>query len=161
MRRAGATVRYVQLDVRDGEAVARLLDGLYLEYGRIDGVIHGAGVIEDRRVEDKTTESFDRVYGTKVDGALALVRGLRPEELKFFVLFCSVAGRFGNAGQCDYAAANETLDALALQLDRVWPGRVVSINWGPWNTGMASAGIQERFAARGVQLVPPGGGRPA
>jgi len=161
MRRAGATVRYVQVDVRDSGAVERLIDGLYREHGRIDAVIHGAGVIEDRLIEDKTPESFDRVFGTKVDGALALAGCLRSEDLKLFVLFASVAGRFGNPGQCDYAAANETLNALALQLDRVWPGRVVAINWGPWNAGMASAEVQGRFAARGVQLVAPEGGRPA
>jgi NAD(P)-dependent dehydrogenase (short-subunit alcohol dehydrogenase family) len=161
VRQAGATVRYVQVDVRDETAFGRLLDDLYLEYGRIDGVIHGAGVIEDRRIEDKTPESYDRVFGTKVDGALILARKLRPEGLKFFVLFASVAGRFGNAGQCDYTAANETLNALALHLDRAWPGRVVSINWGPWQAGMATASVQQRFAARGVQLVSPGGGRPA
>ncbi|MEK7282580.1 MAG: SDR family NAD(P)-dependent oxidoreductase, partial [Acidobacteriota bacterium] len=160
-RQAGASVRYAQVDVRDAGAFGRLIDDLYLEYGRIDGVIHGAGVIEDRRIEDKTPESFDRVFGTKVDGALVLARRLRPEGLKLFVLFASVAGRFGNAGQCDYTAANETLNALALQLDRAWPGRVVAINWGPWQAGMASADVQERFAARGVQLVSPGGGRPA
>jgi len=161
IRRAGANVRYAQVDVRDAVALGRLVDDLYLEHGRIDGVIHGAGVIEDRRIEDKTPESFDRVFGTKIDGALALAGRIRPEGLKLFALFASVAGRFGNAGQCDYAAANETLNALALRLDRSWPGRVVSINWGPWQTGMASSDVQQRFAARGVQLVSPAGGRAA
>jgi acyl transferase domain-containing protein/NAD(P)H-dependent flavin oxidoreductase YrpB (nitropropane dioxygenase family) len=161
MRRAGATVRYEPVDARDDQAFGRLIDDLYRDYGRIDAVIHGAGVIEDKRIEDKTPASFDRVFGTKVDGALTLARRLRPEDLKLFVLFASVAGRFGNAGQCDYAAANETLNALALHLDRLWPGRVLSINWGPWRSGMASAEVQERFAARGVQLVSPAGGRPA
>jgi len=161
IRRAGANVRYAQVDVRDAVALGRLVDDLYLEHGRIDGVIHGAGVIEDRRIEDKTPESFDRVFGTKIDGALALAGRIRPEGLKLFALFASVAGRFGNAGQCDYAAANETLNALALLLDRSWPGRVVSINWGPWQTGMASSDVQQRFAARGVQLVSPAGGRAA
>jgi acyl transferase domain-containing protein/NAD(P)H-dependent flavin oxidoreductase YrpB (nitropropane dioxygenase family)/NAD(P)-dependent dehydrogenase (short-subunit alcohol dehydrogenase family) len=161
MRRAGATVRYEPVDARDERAFSRLIDDLYRDYGRIDAVIHGAGVIEDKLIEDKTPASFDRVFGTKVDGALTLARRLRPEDLKLFALFASVAGRFGNAGQCDYAAANETLTALALHLDRAWPGRVLSIHWGPWRSGMASAEVQERFAARGVQLVSPAGGRPA
>ena len=161
MRRAGATVRYEQVDARDDRAFGRLIGDLYRDYGRIDAVVHGAGVIEDKLIEDKTPESFDRVFGTKVDGALTLARRVRPEDLKLFVMFASVAGRFGNPGQCDYAAANETLTALALHLDRSWPGRVLSIHWGPWRSGMASAEVQERFAARGVQLVSPAGGRPA
>ena len=161
MRRAGATVRYEQVDARDDKAFGRLIGDLYRDYGRIDAVVHGAGVIEDKLIEDKTPESFDRVFGTKVDGALTLARRVRPEDLKLFVMFASVAGRFGNPGQCDYAAANETLTALALHLDRSWPGRVLSIHWGPWRSGMASAEVQERFAARGVQLVSPAGGRPA
>jgi NAD(P)-dependent dehydrogenase (short-subunit alcohol dehydrogenase family) len=161
MRRAGATVRYEQVDARDDLAFGRLIDDLYRDYGRIDAVLHGAGVIEDKLIEDKTPESFDRVFGTKVDGALTLARRVRPEDLKLFAMFASVAGRFGNPGQCDYAAANETLTALALHLDRSWPGRVLSIHWGPWRSGMASAEVQERFAARGVQLVSPAGGRPA
>ncbi|HEU4403438.1 MAG TPA: SDR family oxidoreductase, partial [Candidatus Polarisedimenticolia bacterium] len=162
LERAGATVRYAQVDVRDEQAVKRLLDDLYATYGRIDGVIHGAGVIEDRLVEDKTDESFDRVFDTKVDGAVSLARWLRPESLRFFVLFASVAGRFGNRGQADYAAANEALNSLALDLDARWPARVVAVNWGPWaKTGMASAEVQRRFVERGVQVISPAGGRRA
>jgi KR domain len=76
------------------------------------------------------------------------------------VFFSSVAGRFGNRGQSDYAAANEVLNKLAVYLDGQWPGRVVSMNWGPWlKTGMVSAEVQREFEARGVSLIPPMTGR--
>jgi NAD(P)-dependent dehydrogenase (short-subunit alcohol dehydrogenase family) len=124
--------------------------------------MHGAGVIEDRLLVDKVPESFDRVFDTKVTSAFVLSRTLRPEALKFLVFFSSVAGRCGNRGQSDYAAANEVMNKLAIVLDHQWPGRVVSINWGPWaRTGMVSAEAQRQFAARGIPLIEPQAGRRA
>ena len=55
-------------------------------------MIHGAGLIKDKLIREKTPESFDRVLGTKVDGALNLIRLVRPEALKFAALFSSIAG---------------------------------------------------------------------
>jgi acyl transferase domain-containing protein/NAD(P)H-dependent flavin oxidoreductase YrpB (nitropropane dioxygenase family)/NAD(P)-dependent dehydrogenase (short-subunit alcohol dehydrogenase family) len=159
MQQAGATVHYYQVDVRDERAFGHLIDEIYRLYGRVDGVIHGAGVIEDKLLEDKAPDSFDRVLDTKVVSAFVLSRKLQPDLLKFLVFFSSVSGRFGNRGQGDYAAANEVLNKLALYLDRQWQGRVVSINWGPWEqTGMVSAEVQRQFAERGVQMIPPQAG---
>ncbi len=160
MRESGATVRYIQLDVRDEDAFGKCIDDLYTTYGRLDGVIHGAGVIEDKLLAEKTVDSFARVFDTKVAGAFLLGRKLRPESLKFLVFFSSVAGRFGNRGQGDYAAANEVLNKLAVYLDRRWSARVVAINWGPWGkTGMVSGEVERRFIERGVQVIPPAAGR--
>jgi NAD(P)-dependent dehydrogenase (short-subunit alcohol dehydrogenase family) len=160
-RAAGATVEYHALDVRDGERFGRLIDDLYERFGRIDGVVHGAGVIEDRRLADKTLASFAYVFRTKVDSAWTLARKLRPDRLKFLVFFGSVAGRFGNAGQVDYSAANEVLNKLAGDLRRRWPARVVCINWGPWDGGMVSDGLRQLYAARGIGLIPVAAGTQA
>ena len=122
LRKHGATVEYAQVDVCDPGALAGVIDGWRARYGDIVGLIHGAGLIKDKLIRHKTVESFDRVLGTKLDGALNLVRLARPEALKFAVLFSSIAGRFGNVGQSDYAAANEILNKLALWLDRRCPG---------------------------------------
>lgn len=154
LQRSGATVEYHALDVRDGDALAALIDDVYRRLGRLDGVIHGAGVVEDRLIKDKTVDSLRRVVSTKLDSAFVLSRSLRPQSLKFLVFFSSVSGRFGNRGQGDYAAANEVLNKLAALLDRDWPGRVVSINWGPWDAGMVSDELRQQFAQRGVSLVP-------
>lgn len=162
LRQVGARVAYHTVDVRDAAAFGALIEGIYQAQGRLDGVIHGAGIIEDKLLEDKTPDSFDRVFDTKVDSAFVLTRHLRPDSLKFLVFFSSVAGCFGNRGQSDYAAANEILNKLAVYLDTQWPGRVVSINWGPWaKTGMASDEVQRQFAERGVNLIPPSAGRRA
>jgi NAD(P)-dependent dehydrogenase (short-subunit alcohol dehydrogenase family) len=132
-----------------------VLDDVYRRFGSIEGVIHGAGVIQDKLIRDKTPESYDCVFGTKVESALILSRRLKFEQLKFCVFFASVAGRFGNRGQCDYAAANEVLSKLAVDLDRRWPGRVVSIAWGPWSTiGMVSE-LEQHLGQRGLQMISP------
>jgi acyl transferase domain-containing protein/NAD(P)H-dependent flavin oxidoreductase YrpB (nitropropane dioxygenase family)/NADP-dependent 3-hydroxy acid dehydrogenase YdfG len=156
LHRAGARVHYYPLDVRDRTAFGAFIDGIYTSFGRLDGVIHGAGVIEDKLIQDKPAESFDRVFDTKVDSAFVLSRKLRPEGLKFLIFFSSVTARFGNRGQGDYAAANEVLNKLAVCLDRSWPGRVVAINWGPWDTGgMVSPEVRKQFTGRGVELLSP------
>jgi NAD(P)-dependent dehydrogenase (short-subunit alcohol dehydrogenase family) len=160
MKRAGARVHYYQAEVRDERAFGDLIDEIYRAFGRLDGVIHGAGVIEDKLIKDKALDSFDRVFDTKADSAFILSRKLQSASLKFLVFFSSVAGRFGNRGQSDYAAANEVLNKLAIYLDRLWPGRVVSLNWGPWaTTGMVSPEVRRQFAERGVHLIPPSVGR--
>ena len=142
-----SSVRYHSVDVSEAEAVRRVIEDIHDRWGRIDGVIHGAGVLEDRMLADKTPESFDRVFRTKVDGARGLAAALQGRPpLRFFALFGSVSGVFGNPGQVDYAAANDALDTLA----RMWDGRVahrvVSLDWGPWaSTGMST--FPARFSA--------------
>lgn len=156
LQKLGGVVHYEATDVRDAEAFGSFIDGIYERFGRLDGVIHAAGVIEDKLVLDKTAESFDRVFDTKVNSAFTLARKLHPENLKFLVFFTSVAGRFGNRGQGDYAAANEVLNKLAVALDRTWPGRVVAMNWGPWDSpGMVSEEVRRQFVERGVELISP------
>jgi NAD(P)-dependent dehydrogenase (short-subunit alcohol dehydrogenase family)/acyl carrier protein len=157
IRAAGSTVDYRSIDVRDSVAFGSLIEELNAT-GGITGVIHGAGVIEDKLLRDKTTESFDRVFGTKVDSALTLVRKLDSSKLKFFALFASITSHYGNRGQSDYAAANEVLSKLACDLDRKWKGRVVSIGWGPWaEVGMVAA-LEKHLLARGLKLIEPAHG---
>jgi NAD(P)-dependent dehydrogenase (short-subunit alcohol dehydrogenase family) len=153
-QRAGSTVEYHSLDVRDADAFGRLIDRLYERFGKIDGVIHGAGIIEDRRIRDKSDESFANVWRTKVDSALTLAAKLRPESLQFLVFFSSVSGRFGNAGQVDYSAANEFLNKLADHLSCRWPTNVVSINWGPWDGGMVTDELRRMYATVGLDMIP-------
>ncbi|HUK55202.1 MAG TPA: SDR family NAD(P)-dependent oxidoreductase [Nitrospiria bacterium] len=161
LQSTGAKVEYLQVDVRDAAAMQTVINDIYRRHGRLDGVISAAGIIEDKLIEEKTPQSLDRVMDTKVDGAFNLIRAIRPEQLKFFVFFGSVAGRFANRGQGDYGASNEILNKLALHLDRTWRARVVSLNWGPWESGMASTEVQRQFAERGVQVIPPPLGRAA
>lgn len=161
LQQAGATVDYRALDVRDEAAMAGLMASIYQQYGRLDGVLQGAGIIEDKRLVDKQPASFERVFDTKADSTFLLARYLRPESLKLMLLFASVAGRTGNQGQADYAAANEVVNRLAWWMQQQWPQtRVLSVNWGPWAiTGMASDEVNRQFIARGVIPIPPDAGR--
>lgn len=151
---AGGRVGYTALDVRDIDAFAAHIEALYQRHGRIDGVIHGAGVIEDKLLPQKTAESFQRVFDTKVRGALMLYKHLR-EDVRFVVFFSSVASAFGNRGQIDYASANDVLDKIAHALRSRFQGRILSVNWGPWaGTGMVSAELEREYARQGIGLIP-------
>ena len=151
---AGGSLHYTRLDVRDGKAFLAFIDSVYERRGRIDGVIHGAGVVEDKLVRDKTDESFGRVFDTKVGGALALRKRIR-DDVKFVVFFSSVASAFGNRGQVDYASANDVLDKLAYSWQQRIAGRVLSVNWGPWaDTGMVSESLKNEYQRKGIGLIP-------
>jgi acyl transferase domain-containing protein/NAD(P)H-dependent flavin oxidoreductase YrpB (nitropropane dioxygenase family) len=154
-----ASVHYSTVDVRDPASVTALVNDVYRRHGRLDGIVHGAGLLADRLLVDKTAEDFTQVWETKVNGARALVEAARG-DLRFLVLFGSVAGVFGNRGQADYSAANDALDTLA----RIWTpracGRVVAVDWGPWaafenGTGMVSAELEREYARRGIGLIEP------
>ena len=164
---AGAKVDYHTADMGDPAQVGAVVAKVLALYPRLHGVIHGAGVIEDKRINDKTPDSWNRVVLPKVLGALALARALDAAPPTFFSVFASVAGRFGNSGQTDYAAANEVLNRLAAQLGARWTqARVVAVNWGPWastrhGAGMVSDAVRLKFEAQGVTLVDPKGGAEA
>lgn len=155
------SAHYSSVDVRDPAAVATLVDGVYQRHGRLDGIVHGAGVLADRLLADKTIEGFARVWDTKVGGARALTEAAR-DDLSFLVLFGSVSGVFGNRGQADYSAANDALDTLA----RIWAARthsrVLAVDWGPWaandETGMVSAELTREYSRRGIGLIEPDDG---
>ena len=159
LRRTGAKVEYHSVDVRNEAAFGALIDGIYAEHGRLDVVIHGAGIIEDKLIRDKTPESFDRVVHTKADAVYVLSRKLRPESLQCLLLMSSVTAAFGNRAQADYAAANGIMNGLSVLLSGQWPARVVAMNWGPWgSSGMVSEEVRQQFLSRGIQMVPLDGG---
>ena len=152
---AGVKVSYHAVDVRDAAALSRVVGSVYDRHGRLDGIVHGAGVIEDRLLADKTSESFRRVFDTKVGAAHTLVGAVR-EPYPFLVLFTSVSGAFGNKGQVDYAAANDALAALAWSLTSQQYGPVVAVDWGPWaGSGMVTPQLHREYVRRGVGLVDP------
>lgn len=163
---SGAKVEYRAVDVTDEQGMAAMLDDIYKVHGRIDGVVHGAGIIEDKFLADITSESWSRVVNTKVVGLLLLQKYLKADVLKFLIVFSSVAGRYGNSGQSNYATANELMNRLCSQIHRLWENkvRVGALCWGPWGktkfgTGMVTESTEEKFARHGVFLVDADTGR--
>jgi NAD(P)-dependent dehydrogenase (short-subunit alcohol dehydrogenase family) len=124
------------------------------DYGTVTGVIHGAGVLADKLIEKKTTADFDRVCSTKINGIDALLKCVNPKKLTHLLLFSSAAGFYGNAGQSDYAAANESLNRIALLFKQKNPKcHVTSFNWGPWEGGMVTPELKRLFEERNVEVI--------
>lgn len=153
LRSFGATAHYHSVDVSDAKAVGDLY--LQLDQSKIVGIVHGAGVLADKTIADKTVDDFAWVYDVKVQGMGALLTGVDVGQLKMLIFFSSVAARTGNAGQSDYAAANEVLNRVAHSVKQRHPEVCVrSIGWGPWQGGMVSPELQRHFETRGIGLIP-------
>ena len=127
-------------DVTSASDVDRLIAGILREHGRLDGVIHAAGITRDNFLLRKSASEFAEVLPPKVNGAMHLDRATKDLPLDFFLLFSSAAGVTGNVGQGDYAAANAFLDAFAEERQRLVArgersGRTLAIDWPLWRDG--------------------------
>ncbi|AFA74817.1 polyketide-type polyunsaturated fatty acid synthase PfaA [Gordonia polyisoprenivorans VH2] len=150
-------VRYVSADIADAESVSAALAPLRAE---ITAVVHGAGVLADAPLMSKTRDQIRSVFAPKLLGLGALLDALSADAddspLRSLVLFTSVAGLYGNAGQADYAVANEALVRFAARWKARHPDRhVTAIDWGAWDAGMVDETLRAHFVARGVILLPP------
>ncbi|NMB75009.1 MAG: SDR family oxidoreductase, partial [Myxococcales bacterium] len=155
IRREGAEAYYLPADVTDVAALSQAVRGIREHQGHLDLVVHAAGLEHSQLLARKTAEDFDRIFGVKADGLHALLRAC-GEDKPVLVMFGSVAGRFGNAGQTDYAAANDLLAHCAWALPRLRGMRAVTLAFSGWGgVGMATRGsIPEQLKAAGVDLIP-------
>jgi acyl carrier protein len=163
VKRAGGEAVYVAADVTEGKKLGATLDEVRRAWGPIRGIVHGAGVIADKLVADKTEDQVQKVMSTKVHGLRALLTATAADPIAGIVMFSSVAGRTGNRGQCDYAMANEILNAVACAeaARRKAAGHqciVRSLGWGPWEAGMVTPALKAHFEKLGVPLVSLAGG---
>ncbi len=152
---AGGSARYRSASVVDPAAVATVLDETRRDWGPIKALIHGAGVLADRKIADQTDAQFDAVFDTKIEGLRVLLAALKPDPLAVLCLFSSVSARCGNNGQSVYAMANEVLNKVAWAEARARGDVLVkSLGWGPWEGGMVKPQLRAHFAKLGVPMIP-------
>ena len=154
IRNAGGRAEYVSADVTDAKKLKSAIAPVVKNFGPVTGIIHGAGVLADKLIEKKTSEDFDAVCSTKINGIDALLKSINPKKLTHLLLFSSAAGFYGNAGQSDYAVANEALNRIALLFKQNNPKcHVTSFNWGPWEGGMVTPELKRLFEERNVEVI--------
>jgi NAD(P)-dependent dehydrogenase (short-subunit alcohol dehydrogenase family)/acyl carrier protein len=115
---SGIEATYHTCDVTDPEAVRAVMGEVAGRYGRIDGIIHGAGVLRDGLLSQMTPDDFSMVTDVKFLGAWNLFSAAEGTGLRFFVALSSAASIQGNPGQANYAAANRMMSALLSALRR-------------------------------------------
>ena len=154
LRDSGVDVRVEVADITDFSAVDELLARIDADMPPLGGVVHCVGVLSDGAIENQTWKRFEKVMWPKVLGAWHLHQATRTKDLDFFVLFSSVTGVVGNAGQSNHAAANSFLDQLAAHRRTLGlPGQ--SIAWGAWS-GIGEAEEQRQRVEQQLAQVGTG-----
>ncbi|MER6016431.1 type I polyketide synthase [Streptomyces bluensis] len=151
----GARVTLAACDLTDRDEVRALIDGIP-EDTPLTGIVHAAGIPANGVLADLTPRHLADALAAKARAADLLHELTADRDLGLFVLFASVAGVLGNAGQAAYAAANAHLDALA-QHRRAAGLPATSVAWGPWaGDGMAAdRAAEERIRRSGLRPLPP------
>ncbi|MFO1140203.1 MAG: SDR family NAD(P)-dependent oxidoreductase [Paracoccus sp. (in: a-proteobacteria)] len=152
----GAEVLAIRADVTSPEDMARAVAETRARFGNVDVVLHAAGVIRDSLIAGKTDDDAWDVLAPKLLGTRALIAALEGHPAVLTVLFASTSSVIAPAGQADYVAANEYLNAVARSAPKAL-GRVVAVNWGVW----ADAGMAARAMGLDTALtLPAPEGRP-
>ncbi len=140
LEKMGAEVLYVPADVSKFEDVLKVVNECKSRFGKLNGIIHSAGVLRDSFLRNKTIEEMAAVLAPKLFGTMHLDEITKDIDLDFFVTFSSLAAVGGNAGQCDYSYANHFMDSFAFRRDQLKnnaqrSGKTISLNWSLWADG--------------------------
>ncbi len=144
---SGIKYSYLKADISDANQAEILINGIIEAHGKLDGIFHCAGGLNDELLINKNLATLPKVLAPKTDGSLYLDEASKRADIKFFVLFSSVTAVMGNMGQTDYGYANSVLDGFAetrnqLVRDKQRSGTTISINWPLWLDGGMSANEQ-------------------
>ena len=163
VRFAGGTANYLSVNITDADAVAKAISQVREQSGRIDVLLHAAGLDRSRSLSDKDAREFDLVFDVKSDGFFNLLHAIGDMPLGATVVFSSIAARFGNPGQTDYSAANDLLCKITSSFRNTRPTtRGIAIDWTAWGgIGMATRGsIPKVMEMAGIDMLSPDAGVP-
>jgi acyl transferase domain-containing protein/NAD(P)-dependent dehydrogenase (short-subunit alcohol dehydrogenase family) len=163
VRTAAGTAHYFSVNLTDEKAVATVIDQIRKRHGRIDVLLHAAGLDRSRSLLEKHTAEFDLVFDVKADGFFNLLHAIGDMPLAATVAFSSIAGRFGNPGQTDYSSGNDLLCKITSSFRTTRPAtRGIAIDWTAWGgIGMATRGsIPKVMEMAGIDMLPPDAGVP-
>jgi len=163
VRAAGGTAYYASVDITKPDDVQKVIDQVRQRNGRIDVLLHAAGLERSHFLPDKDPHEFDLVFDVKSDGWFNLMRAIGDMPVGATVAFSSIAARFGNGGQTDYSAANDLLCKIASNFRTTRPQtRAIAIDWTAWGgIGMATRGsIPKMMEQAGIDMLPPEAGIP-
>ncbi|BCJ94412.1 hypothetical protein acsn021_19810 [Anaerocolumna cellulosilytica] len=139
-------VQYIQGNVSDYPTLLKVFETARKTYGKIDAVIHCAGIIDSQHISirSKSEASIRQVLFPKINGTRNL--GILAEDfhVKKVILFSSLAALSGvtGVGFSDYAAANAFMDAYAESYHLKAGYKILSVNWPVWEkTGMSGRGL--------------------
>jgi len=163
VRTAGGTAHYFSVNLTDADAVAKIIQQIRERSNHIDVLLHAAGIERSHFLPDKDSREFDLVFDVKSDGWFHLLHAIGDMPLGATVAFSSIAGRFGNAGQTDYSAANDLLCKITSSFRTTRPAtRGIVVDWTAWGgIGMATRGsIPKMMELAGIDMLPPEAGIP-
>jgi NAD(P)-dependent dehydrogenase (short-subunit alcohol dehydrogenase family) len=163
VRGAGGAAHYFSVNLTDAEAVAKIIQHVRERSGRIDVLLHAAGMERSHALPDKEAREFDLIFDVKSEGWFNLLHAIGDMPLGATVAFSSIAGRFGNPGQTDYSSANDLLCKMTSSFRTTRPAtRGIAIDWTAWGgIGMATRGsIPKVMEMAGIDMLAPEAGVP-
>ncbi|MCL2887930.1 MAG: SDR family NAD(P)-dependent oxidoreductase [Elusimicrobia bacterium] len=156
LRELGSEVEYYQCDVMNGTQMKEVVTKIKAKGGRVDGLIHFAGLERSKLVTDKTLEEFFRIFDVKATSGAAFLALNLVKDSGLYACATSIAGKYGNLGQSDYGSANEYLSKLCASLHNQGQ-RAISISMSAFsNIGMGiRPGVETFLKSNGVEFVDP------
>lgn len=131
IKESGAKINYYSCDIGDSGRLTQVVSDIRNRYGKINGVIHCAGVPGEGFLINRSVAELNEVFSPKVYGTWLLNELTKEDGLDFFIMQSSVSSLLGGMGQCAYAGANAYMDTFA-EYRTQKQGRTLSINWAPW-----------------------------
>lgn len=155
---SNSEVKYIPSDITKKEECTQLIQTIKQQYGKINGVIHAAGILKDALLFGKSLDDAKVVLAPKIYGMKYLDEAIHNDELDYMILCSSLASSIGNLGQCDYCYGNAFMDNFAKSRNEMVTkglrkGKTISINWCPWkNSKMSVSDEFEEYIEKNIGM---------